>query len=94
MKKLLTGAILSTALLTATASLAADKTIKLSVPGMNCVSCPYMVREAIAMVDGIKSVEATMEDHSATVTFDDAVTNVDEIREATANIGYPSTLVQ
>lgn len=94
MKHMLAGAILGSAMLFTTASVAADKTIKLSIPDMNCASCPYMVRQAISRVDGIKTVEATMEDRSATVTFDDAVTNVSEIQQATAEIGYPSTIVK
>jgi len=77
-----------------TASFAAEKTIKLSVPGMTCASCPYIVKGSIDMLDGIKSVEATMEDLSATVTFDDEVTNVEEIRAATNDVGYPSTVIQ
>jgi len=91
---MLAGAILGSAMLFTTASVAADKTIKLSIPDMNCASCPYMVRQAISRVDGIKTAEATMEDRSATVTFDDAVTNVSEIQQATAEIGYPSTIVK
>lgn len=71
---------------------ATEQTIKLSVPGMTCASCPYMVTGAISELDGIKAVESTMKDRSATVTFDDALTNAEEIKQATANIGYPSTL--
>ncbi len=92
MKKLISGAILASALMISTASFAAEKTVKLSVPGMTCASCPYIVKAAIEMVDGIKSVEATMDDRSATVIFDDEITNLDEIREATAEVGYPSSL--
>lgn len=76
------------------AAIAAEQTIKLSVPGMTCASCPYMVKQAISAVDGIKTVEATMEDRSATVTFEDTLTNIDAIQQATANIGYPSSLYE
>ncbi|MGB7184534.1 MAG: cation transporter, partial [Burkholderiaceae bacterium] len=72
---------------------AANATVKLSVPGMNCASCPYMVKKAISAVDGVLSVSATLDDRSATVAFDDARTNGDQIRAATASIGYPSTVV-
>ena len=94
MKHLLTGITLASALMISTVAFAAEKTIKLSVPGMTCASCPYIVKGAINMLDGIKSVEATMDDLSATVTFDDAVTSVAEIRQATTDVGYPSTLIQ
>jgi mercuric ion binding protein len=93
MKHILSAALLASTVLMSTALIAAEKTIKLSVPGMTCASCPYIVKGSIDVLDGIKSVEATMEDLSATVTYDDAVTNVEEIRQATANVGYPSTVM-
>lgn len=93
MKHIIAGAMLGSVLLFSPAGMAAEKTIKLSVPGMNCASCPYMVKQAISRVDGIKTVTATMEDRSATVTYDDAVTTIADIQKATAEIGYPSTVV-
>ena len=94
MKKLIAATLFATSLLASTGLMAAEKTIKLSVPGMTCASCPYIVKGAINMLDGIKSVEATMDDLSATVTFDDEVTNISEIRAATNDVGYPSTVIQ
>jgi mercuric ion binding protein len=93
-KKLLTTALFATSMFVAPASIAAEQTIKLSVPGMSCASCPYIVKGSITMLDGIKNVEATMVDRTATVIFDDAVTNVVEIRKATEGVGYPSTVIQ
>ena len=92
MKTSVTLATLALTFFISGASFAAEKTVKLSVPGMSCPSCPYMVKDAVSMVDGVKTVKATMADRSATVTFDDAVTSVKEIQQATADIGYPSTL--
>lgn len=84
------------AMLASTSSMAnaAEQTIKLSVPDMTCASCPYMVKQAISAVDGIKFVEATMEDRSATVSFEDTVTSIEAIQQATANIGYPSSVFE
>lgn len=93
MKKLLTIAGFLTMAVTSSVASAGERTIKLSVPGMNCASCPYMVKQAISDVDGIRSVEATMDDRSATVIFEDTLTTIDKIVEATANIGYPSTVI-
>lgn len=93
MSKLLSTMALTGFLLSAGAAIAAEKTIKLSVPDMNCASCPYLVKSAISQVTGVKAVEARLDDTSATVTFDDAVTTVDAITEATGNIGYPSTVI-
>jgi len=91
MKSIFTAFLFSTLALSGTAAFAGEQTVKLSVPGMSCASCPYMVEKAISSVNGIKAVDATMEDRSATVVFDDAVTSVVEIQQATAGIGYEST---
>jgi len=92
MKKLISGILFASALFLSPASFAAEQTVKLSVPGMTCASCPYIVKAAIEMLDGIKTVEATMDDRSATVVYDDAVTNLAEIQQATADVGYESSL--
>lgn len=85
--------VAATLLLSTTSAWAGEQTVKLSVPDMSCVSCPYMVKKVISKVDGVLSVSATMKDRSATVSFDDAKTTIDQLREATASIGYPSTVV-
>jgi mercuric ion binding protein len=86
--------IVSFVLLLGTATAwAGEKTVKLSVPDMNCVSCPFMVKKVISKVDGVLSVSATMKDRSATVAFDDTKTTIDKVRKATASIGYPSTVI-
>lgn len=72
---------------------AGEKAVKLSVPGMFCASCPYVVRAAIGQVEGVKTVTADVETRTASVVFDDTVTSLDVILSATANAGYPSTLV-
>ena len=78
--------------ITSTNAWAGEQTVRLSIPGMNCVSCPYMVKKVIARVDGVLTVSATMKDRSATVSFDDAKTTIEQVRAATASIGYPSTI--
>jgi mercuric ion binding protein len=94
MKKLVAATLFTTSMFFAPASMAAEQTIKLSVPGMSCASCPYIVKGSIAALDGIKQVDATMVDRTATVIFDDKLTNVAEIREATEGVGYPSSVIQ
>ena len=94
MKKLIPTIVFAMLATASSVAIAAEQTIKLSVPDMTCVSCPYMVKQAISAVDGIKAVEATMEDRSATVTFEDTVTSIEAIQQATANIGYPSSLYE
>ena len=71
-----------------------SKTVTLSVPGMDCEACPITVSKALKKVDGVEKVAASFEKREALVTFDDAKTNVDALRKATANAGYPSMVKQ
>jgi mercuric ion binding protein len=72
----------------------AEKTVVLSVPGMNCELCPVTVRKAISKVPGVKSAAASYEKKEAVVTFDDAKTTVEALTKATASTGYPSSLAR
>ena len=71
---------------------AAQKTVVLSVPSMNCATCPITVRKALEKVDGVQKVKATLEPPEAVVTFDDAITSVEKLTEATRQAGYPSSV--
>jgi mercuric ion binding protein len=75
---------------------AAEKTVVLDVKNADCVLCPPIVKQSLARVQGVKTVEiaqaSQMADFIATVTFDDAVTDVPTLTAATTNAGYPSSL--
>jgi mercuric ion binding protein len=71
-----------------------NTTVTLSVPGMYCEMCPATVSKALKKVNGVEKVAASFETKEAVVTFDDARTNVDALRKATANAGYPSMVKQ
>lgn len=73
---------------------AGEQIVKLSVPGMSCASCPFIVKKAISGVDGITLVETSLEKRTATVTFDDATTSIEAITQATADVGYPATVIE
>ena len=92
MRKLVFVALAATA--TSMPAAAAEKTVVLSVPSMNCAACPITVRKALQKVTGVTAVKATLEPPQATVTFDDARTSVDALTKATASAGYPATLKQ
>lgn len=93
MRKTALAAVLTMATIwTAMAAWAAPKTVTLSVPDMNCAVCPLTVKTSLEQVNGVSNVEVSLERREATVTFDDARTDVNALREATANAGYPSTV--
>lgn len=93
MKKILASLIFASAALSSSVAFAVEQTVTLSVPGMYCASCPYIVKGAISALKGIKSVDTKLADRTATVTFDDAVTSIGAITAATANVGYESSVI-
>jgi mercuric ion binding protein len=75
---------------------AAEKTVVLKVKNADCVLCPPIVKQSLARVQGVKTVKiaqaSQMADFMATVTFDDAFTDVPALTAATTNAGYPSSV--
>ena len=71
---------------------AAPQTSTLSVPDMDCSTCPITVRKALTNVAGVTRAEASLEKKQAVVTYDDAKTSVDALIKATTNAGYPSSV--
>ena len=69
---------------------AKEQTVVLSVPGMTCSVCPITVKKSLAKVEGVITAESEFDTKTATVTFDDALTNIEALRKATADVGYPS----
>jgi len=71
---------------------AATQTVTLTVPGMNCATCPTTVKKALSRVDGVQKAEVDYATKLAVVTFDDKKTNVQALSKATTDVGYPSEL--
>ncbi len=66
--------------------------VTLSVPGMTCSACPITIKVALNKVDGVSQVDVNYPDREAVVSFDDKLTSVEALTQATGNAGYPSTL--
>lgn len=83
------------ALIAASASgWAAPQTVTLLVPGMNCAACPITVKKALIKVPGVSKTEFNLDRREASVTFDDAKTNLEALTRATTDAGYPSTVMR
>jgi mercuric ion binding protein len=76
------------------AAMASETTVTLNVENATCALCGPIVKRSLSRVSGVKVVqvkEATAASNAiATVTFDDAVTNVPTLIAATTNAGFPS----
>ena len=68
------------------------QTVTLEVKNMTCAVCPITVKKALEKVAGVTSATVNFDKKQAQVIFDDSLANVDKLREATANAGYPSAL--
>ena len=92
MKKL--SALVLSATVVASPLWAAIQTVNLSVPGMYCASCPFIVQGAIQELPGIQSIETDLESRTAVVVYDDELTTIEDITFATMNVGYESTVIE
>ena len=61
------------------------------VEGMTCAACTVTTKVAIKKLDGIKNIEVSLEDKSATVNYDDSKTKAVKIKENIDSIGYKAT---
>ena len=59
---------------------------------MDCPVCPITVKKSLTKVVGVSAAKVDFAKREATVTFDDAKTNVAALTHATEEAGYPSTV--
>ena len=69
---------------------AAERQTVLAVDNMTCAACPYVVRQALKAVAGVRAAEVDFVSRRAVVICDDAVTSTPVLTAATANAGFPS----
>ena len=72
---------------------AATQSVTLSVPGMNCATCPITVKKALSKVSGVGKIEVNLDRREAKVTFDDVKTSAEALTRATKDAGYPASVV-
>jgi periplasmic mercuric ion binding protein len=91
MKKLI-GSFVATAWIACTggAALAAPQQVTLTVPTMDCATCPVTIKAALMKVPGVSRAVVSYERRNAKVTFENARTDVAALTKATDQAGYPS----
>lgn len=92
MKTILKAAIFAGGVLAVTPVFAGEQTVTLEVNGMTCASCPYIVKQALAAVEGVTAVEVSFAEKVALVSFDDSKTEVGALTVATGDMGFPSAV--
>ena len=78
--------------LSITSAFAAQKTVTLDIPGMDCEICPITVRTALKKLPGVISATATPATKEEVVVYDDTKTDIKHIMNATAQAGYPASV--
>lgn len=74
--------------------IAAEQSVLLSVPGMNCPVCPITIKKSLQKIDGVSFVSVDDKSKTATVTFDDQQTAVSALQKATRDVGYSSQVIE
>jgi mercuric ion binding protein len=90
MNKLLALAAIAFGIVASPAAMAADRTITLAVNNMDCAACPAIVKGSLEAVPGVAKVAVSYKDKTATVIYDDAKVDVNQLTSATTKAGYPS----
>lgn len=71
---------------------AAEQTVVLNIPTMDCATCPLTIKTALLRVKGVSRADVSYERREARVTFDNAVATIAELKKATSDAGYPALL--
>lgn len=90
MKISLFALVLGIGLSVAPSAFATERTVTLAVQNMYCAACPHTVRASLKAVPGVERVAVSLQQKTATVTYDDVKTTVKALTAATTNAGYPS----
>ena len=91
MNKPLAYAAFAVGIVASSSVMAADRTVTLAVKNMDCAACPSIVKCSLGAVPGVAKVAVSFKDKTATVTYDDAKADVNQLTTATTNAGYPSS---
>ena len=67
-----------------------DKQIQLTVEGITCAACGWLIEKQLAKLQGIKQVSVNVSNRRATVTWDDEALKLSGILSRMKSIGYDS----
>jgi len=62
--------------------------VVLNVEGMSCNHCVNGIKKAVGEIEGVISVEVSLEEKKVTVEYNQAKTKIDYIKEVIIDEGY------
>ncbi len=69
-----------------------NTSLKVDITGMHCASCAKIIEKSLSKVDGVVSAEVNYGTETAKVTFDPAKTNLQNLSNTVAPLGYSFNL--
>ncbi len=69
------------------------RTAKLSVEGLWCASCGYIVGQALKRKAGVVDAKVSMRTKTATVVYDPSTIDIGALVAVTAEYGFPSRII-
>jgi copper chaperone len=64
-------------------------TVTYSIPNISCMHCVHTIKTEVSDLAGVKSVDANVDTHQATIVFEAPATEI-EIKKLLAEINYPA----
>ncbi len=64
-------------------------TVTYKVPNISCNHCVHTIKMNIGELEGVESVDASAEDKTATIKFEDPATE-EKLKDKLAEIHYPA----
>lgn len=64
----------------------------IKVKGMTCQSCVKSIQDRISTLPGVGSIQVSLREEKAEVTFDDSVTSLDKLRKEIEEMGFDASL--
>jgi mercuric ion binding protein len=71
---------------------AKQQTVQLTVPTMDCATCPITIKAALSKVPGVSKVQVSYAKREAIIVYDDTRATVADLKKATEDVGYPAML--
>lgn len=73
---------------------AETRKVTLDVQGMTCAACPITVRQVLKKQPGVTDVKVDYKSHSAEITFDPSLANLEQFAKVTSEAGFPATVLK
>ena len=81
-------AVLLSVFFMAGAAIAKDVITEIKISGMTCQACAVSVQKSLEKVKGVKRAEVSSDKGLATVVYDDAQANEQQLRDAINKTGF------